>query len=254
MASFNTHLAVGITVSGIAAIAAMTFGLAEHSEVIPLFALCVIGSLLPDIDADASKPLQITLTLLAILLAFFFTFTAAAHFPTLGELLLIWFVSYLLIRWGVFYLFVCYTTHRGIIHSLPVALLVGIGSAAVGYWLLALPPFTAWLAGAFVSLGFITHLLLDELSALNLLGARTRRSLGSAMKLWYRASWRSSIAAYLLLVLLFPLAPPTAEPLQQLAALELGDQLWQQIWPNEGWYLFDWPLPLEAPAARRSLP
>jgi ABC-type spermidine/putrescine transport system permease subunit I len=136
----------------------------------------------------------------------------------------------------VFHLFTRHTTHRGMIHSLPVAATCGIITAAIAYWLYELPPPKAWLAGSFVTLGFITHLLLDEISAINLFGIRSRRSFGTAMKLWYRNSWRATLAAYIALILTLPLAPPVEE--FQEAILKLSPQtiLEEDLLPEGGWF------------------
>ena len=55
MANFQTHLNVGIFVSGAAVLALHGVGLVESGTTLGYFALGVAGSLLPDIDADASN-------------------------------------------------------------------------------------------------------------------------------------------------------------------------------------------------------
>ncbi len=236
MADFNTHLSVGIAVSGVCASAAMVAGLADRAEVLPCFLLGAIGGLLPDVDADYSTPLQIAFTLFSIVIAFLLMFAAAIHFTSLAELLLVWLAGYLAIRWGVFQLFTRHTTHRGMIHSLPVAAASGIFTAAIAYWLFELPSLKAWLYGAFVTLGFLTHLLLDEISAINLFGIRSRRSFGSAMKLWYRNSWRATLAAYIALAITLPLAPPIHDFRDAILDLSPRAMLEDKLFPEGGWF------------------
>ena len=54
MANFQTHLNVGIVVSAATTLSLHMAGLIAGAQTMPLFTLGVVGSLLPDIDADAS--------------------------------------------------------------------------------------------------------------------------------------------------------------------------------------------------------
>ncbi|MEE9385570.1 MAG: hypothetical protein V3V08_19345, partial [Nannocystaceae bacterium] len=91
--------------------------------------------------------------------------------------------------------------HRGIVHSVPFAAALGLGTVNLAYRVFQLPVLTCWLAGAFVSFGFVVHLLLDECSSVNLASARMRRSFGTALKLWSRGSWLATAAVYASLAL-----------------------------------------------------
>ena len=56
MADFHTHLNGGIFLSGASVVWLHGVGLVPTGQTLPLFALGVTGSLLPDIDADSSAP------------------------------------------------------------------------------------------------------------------------------------------------------------------------------------------------------
>ena len=76
-----------------------------------------------------------------------------------------------------------FTVHRGIWHSLLAAGLCGLVTTALSYRLLAQEAGLAWAQGLALLLGCIIHLLLDELYSVDLVGARIKRSFGSALKL-----------------------------------------------------------------------
>ena len=58
MADFQTHLYGGLVVSGVAVLSLHGSGLVTEGQTLMLFGLGVLGSLLPDIDADASLPVK----------------------------------------------------------------------------------------------------------------------------------------------------------------------------------------------------
>lgn len=196
MATFGVHVSVGISASGLAATSLMLAGLASPREMLIYLALGSVGSLLPDLDADNSTPVRVGFSLVSIGIAFAVLFQLAHLFPSVAELALIWLVTYLSCRWLVFALFSYLTIHRGIFHSVPAAALCGLLTTAGAWRFAGQAPVQAWLAGAFVTFGYLVHLLLDEVYSVNLFGLRVRRSLGSAFKFWSRPSPLASILVY----------------------------------------------------------
>lgn len=194
MAGFGVHAAAGVSLSGLAATGTLLAGLASPTDMLIYLVAGSLGSLLPDLDADQSAPVQVSFTLASIALAFGVMFQFAHQFPSVAELATIWLLSYVLFRWLVFALFARITRHRGIIHSVPAGIWFGLLASAASYHLGGLAPLSAWLLGTFVTFGFLVHLLLDELFSINLFGFKTRRSLGSAFKFWSRASPGASVA------------------------------------------------------------
>ncbi len=214
----------------------MLAGLAENSAVILLFGLGALGSLLPDLDSDHSLPVQVSFTLGSILLAFVALFTAASWFPTLAELAVIWLAVFLLSRHLLFAALSRLTTHRGIFHSIPAALLFGCLTAAFLHWLWQKPPPLAWLGGLFVAGGYLTHLALDEIYKVNLFGLRARRNTSHALKLWYAKSPESSLGIYLALVLCYPALPATEPALQWLRERAPAADAPPLLAPANGWF------------------
>jgi hypothetical protein len=181
MAKFLGHLYGGVAISSAAALAVYSAGLAGPKQTQILFLVGVIGGLLPDIDADNSKPVRGFFTLLGVMVSFVASFSLVDRFPVL-ELALIWGGVFVAVRYGVLELFARLTVHRGIWHSWLAVAFAGLICANAGYHLVGLSALDAWLAAAFLGLGYVTHLCLDELASVDLLGNRLRRSFGTALK------------------------------------------------------------------------
>ena len=101
---------------------------------------------------------------------------------------------YLLIRYGLSNVFKRVTVHRGMYHSIPGMLIAGL----IVYLLEANPMrgLRVYLAAG-VMLGFLSHLVLDELCSVDFMGVRIRlnKYAGSAFK-FMSPSWTASLATY----------------------------------------------------------
>src|SRR4029077_19469532 len=87
------------------------------------------------------------------------------------------------------------TVHRGISHSMPTCAVWG--AATYLYSPTASPQGRITMAVA-VMLGFMSHLLLDEICSVDLRGARVNKAFGTAIKFWAPNPW-TTLAIYLLL-------------------------------------------------------
>src|SRR5205085_2109900 len=104
---------------------------------------------------------------------------------------------YLLIRYGVSEVFKRATVHRGMFHSVPAMLITGLLvflSYDTPYRMLR------YYLAVGVMLGFLSHLVLDELYSVDFMGLRVRisKSAGSALK-FYSPSWAATLACYVFL-------------------------------------------------------
>ena len=72
-----------------------------------------------------------------------------------------------------------------------------------------LSPTPAWLVGVFLTGGFLVHLTLDELYSVDLLGARMKRSFGTALKLGSMRQLLGTTALYAGVITLVALGPPS---------------------------------------------
>jgi hypothetical protein len=233
MANFQTHLIGGALVSSAGAFASFGNGLSNAGETQSLFTVGVVASLLPDIDADASKPVRAVFALAGIVAGFLVAFTFAGRFGLL-ELVLIWAALWLFVRYPVFWVFAHYTVHRGIWHSLLMALVLALTAAVVAQRWLALSSLMAWLVGGFTLLGYLTHLVLDELTSVDLTGNRVKRSFGTALKPFSLDAWPASLLLLLALVALLGITPDPAPLFAALADLGLDTRLVASLWPRWG--------------------
>lgn len=209
MASFNTHFNVGLVVSGLVATGTLVAGIATPGEAFIYLGLGALGSLLPDLDAANSIPTRIGAGLLSISLAFTVVFLLAKRLLSPLELLGAWIITFLFFRYLVFALVTRLTVHRGLFHSIPAGIALGLTTTVLAANLMQQPSLKAWLAGAFIAGGYLVHLLLDECYSIDWAGRKVRRSIGSACKLWSNANWLGTLGLYLACVGLYVLSPPS---------------------------------------------
>lgn len=206
--------------------------------------LGTLGSLLPDLDANNSVPTRVGTSLFAITLAFGTVFLLANTRSSLVELALAWLITYVVCRTLVFVLFTRFSVHRGVFHSVPAAALFGLLTTVFAARLLQQPPLRAWLAGSFVAGGYLVHLILDEWYSVSLANLRVRRSLGSACKLWSRASPAATLCLYLACVTLYSFTPSAVPFVKALGSPQTYVRIQQRLLPR-------WTLPTSVRAVWR---
>jgi len=195
MANFRTHLTVATAGSLAATALVLQTGAISHVQALLLFLLALHAGLLPDIDSDHSIPARILFTILSVATAvavLFLYYTDLSLLPLLATSLL----AALFVRLVLLPLFAAATEHRGLFHSLPMALLFGMATLFSGHHLLGWTAAFAWLAAAFVAGGYLLHLLLDELYSVNFLGASIKVSFGSGLTLFSTQRWPSYLLLY----------------------------------------------------------
>lgn len=183
--------------------------------------LCGVSGMLPDIDSDSGVPVRESLAFAAAVIPMMLV----ARMQHLGwpheSIVLAGAAAYLFIRFAVGGLLKKYTVHRGMFHSLPAAAIFG----ELAFLLSAGEDVRIryYKAGAVV-LGYLSHLLLDELFAFQFKHGRPRlkSSFGTAVKLigdnwWSNLSTYGKLALVSLLVMQDPGSLP-ADPAEQGAA------------------------------------
>jgi membrane-bound metal-dependent hydrolase YbcI (DUF457 family) len=206
MADFKTHLGISTLAASAAATTIFCTGVLLPEQVVAVFLLGITGGLLPDIDSDSSVPLKVVFNILAAVLAFLIMFTQRQGHSVL-ELFLIWIGGFFLVKYLVFAVFTRITVHRGMLHSIPCAVLFGLMTSILAWRWRGHTPLVAWTGGCFVTGGMLLHLLLDELHSMNFFGGAARRSLGSALKLVSFSDLKTTALIYILIPVLFPLTP-----------------------------------------------
>ena len=182
MAGFQTH----ITVSTVAGIGYGVWGYhcgAPLETSVLAGGLCSVSGMLPDLDSDSGRPVQEMSCFAAAVIPMLML----DRFKDLGwsheTMALVGAGIYAVIRFGAAELFKRYTVHRGMWHSLPACLACGL----LAFLIVAGPDIAIRLfkAGA-VSLGFLTHLVLDEIWSFQLKSGRlnVKRSFGTALKIF----------------------------------------------------------------------
>jgi hypothetical protein len=207
MANFRVHVLGAAIPSALAAGLALAGGLVTPVVGGVCFGLGVLGGMLPDIDAERSLPTRILFTALAVAAAVAVALALRMH-TTPGLVALAGLAAFLAISVGLrgFTAWLC--VHRGLVHSLPFAALVGAVVVNLAWRVFHLAPTPAWLTGVFLTGGFLIHLALDELFSVDLLGARVKRSFGTALKLGSRRQLLATIVLYAGAFALLTMAPP----------------------------------------------
>lgn len=212
MAKFKTHMSWGVFVGVGFVVTGLIYSVFSGvDEAIWMFSAVLIGSFLPDLDLDDGMPFQILFGLLGggfSGLVFFNLFQAGER--NFKMLLLIPVLVFIAVRFVAGYVFKKFTNHRGMFHSIPAAILFGLLTI---WWAHFFSIIQGWelLVGASVTVGYIGHLVLDEIySSINLSGYSLlpKQSIGSALKL-YSNSRISTVIFYGLLFALALTLPET---------------------------------------------
>ncbi len=236
MADFNTHLTGAVIVSGLAATVLVMAGQFSHQAIVGYFVLGVVGGLLPDIDSPTSIPVRLAFMVVAVIAGFLLIFTFS-HYYSLLELVILWLGCFIVIRFGVFNLLDALTVHRGLVHSIPAGIGFGFFTVFVAYHFFDTSAVHAWFCGAFVTLGFFVHLLLDELYSVDLFGKKVlKRSFGTAFSLGDMKKPFSTIMLYFSLVGLFYCCP-SPRPFTDLLLHRIDYQsVTRRMLPSGTWF------------------
>ena len=219
MANFRTHIGFGVFVG----IGSIIFGLISSlllstEAMIWIFLAVLIGSFLPDMDMDEGVPFQIFFGLFGAGMGglVFLNLYQGGERDFLA-LSLVPVAIFALVRFGVGYVFKRFTVHRGMFHSIPAVVLFGLLTIWILDWLSILEDQKLFL-GIAVSVGYLGHLVLDEIySSVNLHGYSIfpKKSLGSALK-FRSSSNKASLLFYALIFALWMTLPETLEILEIL--------------------------------------
>ncbi len=201
MAGFKTHISTS-TACGIG------YGLAGYyymnvpaDEAILAGTLCSFGGMLPDLDSDSGVPVRETFAFLSAIVPMMVMARLRDSGLSPHTLLVIGILTYVVMRFGVSRLFKKYTVHRGMWHSIPAAASVGLLVYILAY---AHGQFLAVYTAGGAVLGFMSHLVLDEIWSVERKGVRVRlkKSFGTALKFWSTRSMWANVSTYGKLALL----------------------------------------------------
>lgn len=235
MANFTTHIAVGTVVSGALATLTLAANVIPNEALVQVTLAGVVGSVLPDIDLKESRPSRAMFAGLAIFFSFAVLFASAGHY-SIVELWLMWLGTLLGIRYGLHAIFHRIAVHRGIWHSLLALVFCSLVTVLTFKYVMGLPDGIAWLGGAFLGAGFLTHLILDEIYSVDVMDTRIKTSFGTALKLADFHNWRDTIAMAVCVVGLALIAPPIKAFAEALTSKTTWTGLRAHLLPETSWF------------------
>ena len=235
MANFTTHIGVGTVVSGALATLTLAADVIAPENLVAVTVAGVLGSVLPDIDLKDSRPSKALFAGLAILFSFAVLFTFATKY-SIAELWILWLGTLVAVRYGLQNLFLKFASHRGIWHSL----LAGIfwsGVAAIIYSrVFGRADGVAWLAAGFLFIGFLSHLVLDEIYSVDVMDTRIKSSFGTAMKLADFKHPAQTFALAALTAAVLWVSPSTKMFVDGVSQRSLWTGLQQKMLPEAKWF------------------
>lgn len=241
MANFTTHIAIGSLVSGSLATVTLAADVVAPENLVAVTMAGVLGSILPDIDLKDSRPSHAMFSGLAAFFCGVVLFTIAFQF-SIAEMWVLLIATFLGIRYGAKAIFHRMSYHRGIYHSLLAAVFFALVTAAAYAHVLKRPDGVAWLAAAFMLVGYLTHLVLDEMYSVDVMDTRIKASFGTAMKLFDGKHPGHSIAMLLAAVAVYFATPTTKAFVDGMASRPMWTALQGRLLPHGKWFgLFDIP-------------
>jgi hypothetical protein len=199
MASFRGHITFASVLGGVyGGVGSVMFGL-DWGPVFLGAGLTAIGGLMPDLDSDSGVPVRELFSLAAVITPLLLVKRLHHAGLTPEQILAMMAGVYVLVRYGGAALFKRITVHRGMFHSIPAMLIAGLLIYLADHQ--ADPRVRLFLAGG-VMIGFLSHLVLDEIYSVDFLGhklVRLNKYAGTAMK-FFSPSWTATLTTYGILI------------------------------------------------------
>lgn len=240
MANFNTHFTVATTASAVLSGTLLAMGVVTPTEGVIAFILGTFGGLLPDVDSAHSTSIKVGFSVLSLLITIMLIFINALTYSVI-EMILMSVLVFSSIRYGLLELFRKISKHRGMFHSVPVALIWGILVAILMHYFFGLNSLISWVYGVMISFGYLVHLTLDETYSVDLRNRRVKKSLGTALKFYKLKTTTDKIQSLLIyasLVGLMFIAPDTSLIVDALFSHEAWLNFTEVLIPYDGrWFL-----------------
>lgn len=238
MANFTTHITIGTIASGMLATMAMAANVVSPEEVVTLAAAGALGSVMPDVDLKDSRPSEAMFTLLALFVSFAVLFNVSWQF-SIAEMWILWGGTYLFVRYGCGAIFHRFSYHRGIYHSILAAVFFACFTAVFYRYVFRSNDAVAWLAGAFMFVGYLIHLTLDEIYSVDVFNVRVKASFGTALKLIDRKHMGQTSAMAATTILVFMMTPPFGGFWHEFTSQQVWSGLHQRLLPKDNkWFGF----------------
>jgi len=169
MADFKTHLSFGAATGfGLSVFTYMVDWISNLYMAVIIFFSTLIGAFLPDMDSSSGLPVKIIFGFYAYLsatLSLYFTEDAGL---SIYFLIFLPAASFVFVKVFLEKIFIKYTTHRGIFHSIPATLITFLLALIIANQT-KLPLMEKFVIALSLGLGYFCHLLLDELFSFNII-------------------------------------------------------------------------------------
>ena len=193
MANFHTHVTFSSILGCGYAATGLAMGVPAETAILG-GGLCGISGMLPDLDSDTGIPLRESMAFAAAIVPALLIERIRAFNRPHDEMVLMAAGLYFFVRFGVTKLIAGRTSHRGMFHSIPAALIfAGAAFLVCGGTHINVRYFKA--GGVFI--GVMSHLVLDEIYSFEVKRGKMRikRSFGTAMKFWSKDAY-SNFSTY----------------------------------------------------------
>lgn len=238
MADFKTHITFSSMCGAVYSVAGYRAGVPLEACIVA-GGLCSVSGMLPDLDSDSGVPLREAVALSSAVVPMLMVDRLQHVGYSHETMVLITGLIYVLIRFGVAEVFRRYTVHRGMWHSIPAALTSGM----IAFMLCTCENMTVRLFKSLaVVIGFMSHLILDEMWSVDFKRGRYRfkSSFGTALKFWGRERFSNGVAYSIMIFMAFLVYNDRGfmerfyhgQPNSQQAATEVIKDLWAdtQAW------------------------
>jgi len=180
--------------------------------------LCAVAGMMPDLDSGPGIPLRESVAFAAAVVPMMMIHRFQQMGLPLEAIILAGAGLYLAIRFGLSWLLKNYSHHRGMFHSLPAAAIAGQVTFLA---FAAEEPLRRYFVSSAVVIGFLTHLVLDEIWSVNLgmFGPKFKKSFGTALKFHGPVLW-PNLVTYALAIALGALAAGDAAWTEKVAAVK----------------------------------
>jgi LexA-binding, inner membrane-associated putative hydrolase len=215
MAGFKMHVSTSSLLGCGYAAAGILHGFPPDSALVG-GAMCGFAGMLPDLDSDYGTPLRETMCFVSATVPMLLLDRFATFRMSHDAIVLLAVIIYLFMRFGVTKMIRKYTVHRGMFHSIPALLtFAGVAFLISGNSDINIRYFKA----GGVALGVMSHLVLDEIYAVEFAHGRWRlkKSFGTAIKFWGQDGW-ANFSCYVKLLIVAGMILGEPNVMQQIQA------------------------------------
>ena len=202
MADFKTHISASTMLGVGYGVVGYSNGMTWDSCVVAA-GLCSVSGMLPDLDSDSGIPIRETISFAAAVVPMLMIDRFQELGLTYAQIVAVGGLIYVAIRFGLAGIFKRYTVHRGMWHSIPAALTTTL----LGFLICSCNELDVRIYKSLaIFIGFMTHLLLDEMYSIDLRGRRVKKSFGTAIKFFSTRSTWANVSTYGKLIIVALLA------------------------------------------------